>query len=107
MNPKTAKARPTPKQTEARLKAARRNPCFTCASPDCETCINSPENSVPIRLYTPKGAARAMLVGMILRDIKGNTYFWDSENSCFRCNPKNGGQTTAIFDFSGLYVEID
>jgi hypothetical protein len=43
---------------------------------DCATCINSPENSTPVKLYTPKGAARAMLAGKVLKGRFGMDHFW-------------------------------
>jgi hypothetical protein len=79
-----------------------KNPCFTCRDVDCASCVTGPENSVPVKLYTPKGAARAMLAGKILKGEGGITGArWDKTAFVYQ---KNGGYFF-MTDFSGLYSE--
>jgi hypothetical protein len=84
----------------------RNNPCHTCAGGiDCEECINDPRNSTPVKLYTPKGAARAMLVGKILKGDVGLTYSWDNGSNTFKCKHREGKQSYPVCSFSGLWEE--
>jgi hypothetical protein len=90
------------------MNTAKKNPCFTCADGDCADCLNSPENSVPVRLHTPKGAARAMLAGRILHGEGGLTFFWGEDGNGapgFWFRDKEGGQFP-VRDFSGLWEEL-
>jgi hypothetical protein len=85
------------------------SPCFTCAGgPDCDDCLQNPKNSVPVKLYTPKGAARAMLVGKVLKGKRGWDHFWgkndQGEVGFFR--KKDNGNWLHVVDFSGLYEEL-
>ena len=80
-------------------------PCQTCKSGDCENCLNSPENSIPVKLYTPKGAARAMLAGKVLKDEEGKHYRWDS-NSFVGFIPGEKDSWFSVDCFSGLYEEL-
>jgi hypothetical protein len=85
----------------------KKSPCFTCADGDCTDCVSSPENSVPVKLYTPKGAARAMLAGKVLQGEGGFTFFWGKDGNGalgFWFRDKEGGQFP-VRDFSGLYSE--
>ena len=82
----------------------RNSPCAVCVDGDCEACLHSPQNSIPIKLYTPKGAARVMLAGKILKGEKGMMNVrWDKNRSTF-VYQKDGGDFF-LTDFSGLYSE--
>jgi hypothetical protein len=84
-----------------------KNPCSTCAEGGiaCDDCLNSPQNSTPVKLYTPKGAARAMLVGKVLKSEDGCIVFWDKDKNGFHTKD-NDGKTRFIYDFSGLWEEL-
>jgi hypothetical protein len=70
--------------------------------------LQNPKNSVPVKLYTPKGAARAMLVGTVLKGRWGGEHFWGKneldEVGFFRKD--DDGTSLHVLDFSGLYEEI-
>jgi hypothetical protein len=83
----------------------RKNPCHTCpGGVDCADCISSPENSVPVKLYTPKGAARAMLVGKILKGEGGRVCYFDEDGFFFDVSGE-GDHRKPLSDFSGLWEE--
>ncbi|GHU66587.1 hypothetical protein FACS189447_07770 [Spirochaetia bacterium] len=86
----------------------RGGPCATCRTGDCESCLDSPGNSTPIRLFTPKGAARAMLTGTVLRDERGCACFWEDRGSdgvgFWFIDTK--GAVFRLADFSGLYMDL-
>jgi hypothetical protein len=87
----------------------RNNPCHTCAGGiDCEECINDPRNSTPVKLYTPKSAARALLAGKVLKSVQGWEFFWEDHGSdgigfWFR---DEDGCVFPVRDFSELYEEV-
>jgi len=87
----------------------KKNPCADCASGDCAACITNPENSVHVKLYTPKGAARAMLVGKKLQGEKGRVYWFgeipEEKVITFWCREKNG-EVHNLVDFRGLWEEF-
>jgi hypothetical protein len=83
------------------------SPCFSCNEGDfaCGDCLKSTENSTPVKIYTPKGAARAMLAGKTLKGKWGLEHFW-GENECgetgfFRRH--SDGSIGMVLDFSGLW----
>ena len=85
---------------------AKKNPCAACveSGADCRACPHNPKNSIPITLYAPKGAARVMLAGKILKGEKGMMNVrWDKNLSTF-VYQKDGGDFF-LTDFSGLYSE--
>jgi hypothetical protein len=94
----------------------RNNPCHTCAGgTPCEECLNDPRNSTPVKLYTPKGAARAMLAGKTLKDSRGNKHFWYQaiepgtrypSIGGFAFKRTEGGKWFPVEDFGGLYEEL-
>jgi hypothetical protein len=58
-----------------------------------------------VKLYTPKGAARAMLVGKVLKGEGGKEKArWEKSRSAF-VYEKDGGDFF-LTDFSGLYEEL-
>jgi hypothetical protein len=69
--------------------------------------MSNPENSGPVKLYTPKGAARAMLAGKTLKGRGGYEYFWGKngvgETGFFRGT--SDGILLHVFDFSDLWGE--
>ncbi|MCL2139783.1 MAG: hypothetical protein FWH41_09695 [Treponema sp.] len=81
--------------------------CAECdkSSPDCSWCLDNPENAVPVKLYSPKGAVRAMLAGKFLKDMEGSRCFWDCEFSQFRYRDKHN-EAGILTEFSGLYEEM-
>jgi hypothetical protein len=79
--------------------------CQNCQGRDCGNCLSSPKKSTPVRLYTPKGAIRALLVGKTLKDNYGHTVIWNSSRSGFLCKDKKG-QEVSSFDFSGLFEDL-
>jgi hypothetical protein len=89
----------------------RKNPCSTCGEGGmaCEGCVNNPQNSTPVKLYTPKGAGRAMLAGRVLKGKRDMVYFWgknkQGETGFFRQSKIDDGLYT-IYDFSGLWEEL-
>jgi len=56
----------------------------------------------PIKLYTPKGAVRALLTGKVLKNRQGNIVYWNISRSAFTEETKNGN-TMFCTDFSVLY----
>jgi hypothetical protein len=88
-----------------------RNPCFTCAEGGmaCDGCLDSPQNSTPVKIYTPKRAARAMLAGKVLKGKWGLDHFWgknkQGEIGFFRQSRIDDDLYT-IYDFSGLWEEL-
>jgi hypothetical protein len=95
----------------------RQKSCETCKAGDCSDCPSSPENSIPVKPYTPKGAARAMLAGKELKNTEGYVCFWDSGKNAFiaeRVIKTNEGmekplrmESFTIGSFSGLYEELE
>jgi hypothetical protein len=87
----------------------RENPCHTCQDgPDCTGCLNNPENAVPVKIYTPKGAARAMLVGKVLKKKDYAECYWGKFGDMgigFWCRYDDGA-TFPLRDFEGLYEEL-
>jgi hypothetical protein len=86
-----------------------KNLCTICPGGiDCDECLESPKNSTPVKLYTPKGAARAMLAGKTLKGVYGMEYFWGSnDNGEINFYRKNGpGKLYSVLDFSGLWEAL-
>jgi hypothetical protein len=82
---------------------SKNNPCFTCGGGiDCAACLNSPLNSAPVKLYTPKGAARAMLAGKVLNGEGGRTCYFDKDGFFFNIPNRFRIPLTG---FSGLWEE--
>lgn len=71
-----------------------RYPCFACDQGGlaCDDCLNSPHNSVPVKLLTPKGAARAMLVGKVLKGEGGREFYFGKygDETAFWIREKSG-----------------
>jgi hypothetical protein len=67
--------------------------------------LHSPENSIPVRLYTPKGAVRALLAGKVLQDEEGKRYRWDT-NSFIGFTSNDEKSIFSAEYFSGLYEEL-
>jgi hypothetical protein len=64
----------------------------------------SPENSTPEKkVYTPKGAIRAMLAGKILKNREGWDCFWDKHFNMFFAKEPGGTKRYSIGNFIGLY----
>jgi hypothetical protein len=86
---------------------AARNPCGECTGPDCDTC--PVKNGTPIKLYTPEEAADAMKRGRILRDEKGDLFYWaagsDSDLGAGFYRKDKEGNVLPASNFSGLYEE--
>jgi len=63
------------------------------------------DDPISVKPYTPKGAAKAMLVGKMLIDKDERFCFWQEDN--FFVAPKEemkkGGHCFALSDFTGLY----
>jgi hypothetical protein len=75
----------------------------------CDSCQTNPENSTPVKIYTPKGAARAMLTGKILKSVQGWEFFWQDRGSdgtgfWFK---DDEGEIFPARDFCDLYSDID
>jgi hypothetical protein len=87
----------------------RNNPCSICTGGiPCEDCLRDPQNSTPVKLYTPKGAARAMMAGKVLKGRWGAQYFWENQGedgAGFR-KRHDTGTVLPAFDLSGLYEEL-
>jgi hypothetical protein len=89
---------------------SRKNPCSICDKGGiaCDDCLNSPQNSTPVRLYTPKGAIRAMLTGKVLKGRWRLEHFFGTnelgEIGFFR--KKDNGELLHVLDFSGLWEEL-
>jgi hypothetical protein len=81
--------------------------CHDCpGGPQCDDCPASPENSTPIKLYTPLEAVDAMMQGKVLRDERGNKFFWEdrgSQGAGFWFRDEND-DTFPVRDFRGLYI---
>jgi hypothetical protein len=81
--------------------------CHDCpGGPQCDDCPTSPENSTPVKLYTPLEAVDAMMQGKVLRDEKGNEFFWENRGSQgvgFWFRDEND-DTFPVRDFRGLYI---
>lgn len=88
------------------------NPCMTCRGPgDCEDCLNDPRNSTPVKLYTPEGAARAMLAGKLLKNKDGWFCFWagiekDGKMEFGFWTASKQEHLYRLQDFSGLFEEL-
>jgi Fe-S oxidoreductase len=85
---------------------AKKNPCMSCADYCDETCPLY--GATPVKLYTPKGAARAMLAGKVLKGKWGWEYFWGGNEMgevSFFCKANDGDLLHAV-NFSGLYEEL-
>jgi len=81
-------------------------PCETCKGGDCADCGNSPEN-IRLKLYTAKGAVRAMLTGKILKNKNGLNIFWDKNCNSFLASNENGKLQFTVGSFTGLYEELE
>jgi hypothetical protein len=82
-----------------------RDPCGECSDPDCDTC--PVKNGTPIKLYTPEEAAAAMIAGRVLRNEKGDKFYWKN-----RLDERSGlwiedaaGSYSFAGNLSGLYEE--
>jgi hypothetical protein len=88
----------------------RKNPCSICdkGGMACDDCFHNPQNATPIKLYTPKGAARAMLAGKVLKDKHRVECFWgenkEGEVGFFKRGYED--RLYALYDFSGLWGEL-
>jgi hypothetical protein len=88
-------------------RKAKENICASCreCGAACEDCVNSPQNGNPVKLYTPKGAVRAMLLGKVLKGKNGEEKVrWDKSRSAFVCDI--AGYDYFLNDFSGLWEEL-
>ena len=75
------------------------------------------KDSTPVKLYTPKGAIRAMLAGKVLEDAEGNLYNWDKEANNFVYfktkdilelpEGENRCISYPVRKFTGLYDELE
>jgi hypothetical protein len=84
---------------------AVRDPRGECSGLACDT--RPAENSTPIKPYTPEEAVDAMRKGRILRNKKGDKFYWQSvpgNPPGFYQEDKQWGKLF-ICDFSGLYEE--
>ena len=81
--------------------------CTDCiqGGPECSACLDHPENSTPVRLYTPKGAVLAMLAGKTLKNQRGLLHYWNDEFSSF-WNKDENEEDGIITNFSGLFEEL-
>jgi hypothetical protein len=78
--------------------------CGECGAA-CDDCVNAPQNSKPVKLYTPKGAARAMLLGKVLKgENEKEKVRWDKSRSAFVY--EIAGDDFFLSDFSGLWEEL-
>jgi len=78
--------------------------CHSCTD-DCNQCPI--KDSVPVKLYTPKEAAAAMLAGEKLRNEKGYQFFWGDKNGelGFYFYVLEDQKAYPVADFSNLYSE--
>jgi hypothetical protein len=83
---------------------AVRDPCGECINPDCDACMVM--SSTPIKLYTPEKAVDAMKKGRILRNEKGDKFYWSGQGQMagFYREEKDGSSFFAGC-LSGLYEE--
>jgi hypothetical protein len=88
--------------------ARKNNPCADCADvPDCAGCLNNQQNAIPVKLYTPKGAVRAMLAGKVLKRGE-REHFWKYQGDAgvgFWIHYPDG-DTLPLREFSDLYEEL-
>jgi hypothetical protein len=82
-----------------------RDPCGECFDCDCDACPT--KDSTPIKLYAPEEAAAALKEGRVLRNEKGDKFYWvDSPfwgNGFYR--KEKEGYPSVAHDLSGLYEE--
>jgi hypothetical protein len=82
--------------------------CHDCpGGPQCDDCPISPENSTPVKLYSPEEAATALKKGRILQNAKGDKFSWIKSQFWgmgFYREDKEGNFSVA-HDLSGLYEE--
>jgi hypothetical protein len=84
---------------------AVRDPCAGCADLNCENCPL--KDGTPIKLYSPEEAADAMKKGRILRNEKGDKFYWKNrlnEGAGFWIEDAAGSYSFAG-NLSGLYEE--
>jgi hypothetical protein len=86
----------------------RKKPCHTCrGGSDCADCLHDLKNSVPVKIYTPKGAARAMMGGKTLKKKDYATCFWgEHEGEIGFWNRYDDGAVFPLRGFGGLYEEL-
>jgi hypothetical protein len=82
-----------------------RDPCGECASPDCDAC--HAKSDAPIKLYSPEKAVEAMLQGYVLRNGKGDKFYWRhwANGSAGFYQKDEEGSFSFAEDLSGLYEE--
>jgi hypothetical protein len=87
----------------------KRNPCRSCdkGGTACGDCFYNTQNGAPRKLYTPKGAARAMLAGKVLKGQGDREFFFGKygEETSFWCREKSGF-THLAGDFAYLWEEL-
>jgi hypothetical protein len=62
------------------------------------------QSNAPVKFYTPKGAARAMMAGKVLHGPGGCTFYFDEDG--FFYNDKQGGFRLAAIRLAGLWEEL-
>jgi hypothetical protein len=73
---------------------------------DCADCPHSPQNSIPVKLYTPKKAARAMMVGKVLHGEGGRTFYFDEDGFYYNARGIVFEQRVPAGDLSGLWENL-
>ena len=81
-----------------------------CPCGNKDNCPYKTEKRIPIKVYTAKGAVRALLSKKGLWDVYGRVYYYDSGISGFRFdkyNPETGKiETFPAIDFIGLFEKL-
>jgi hypothetical protein len=80
---------------------ARQSPCALCAEYCDGTCPLY--GATPAKLHTPKGAARAMLVGRVLKGEGDRTCYFDKDGFFYDAL---GLFRIPLADFSCLWEEL-
>jgi hypothetical protein len=76
-----------------------RYPCGECGLGDCDNC--QARGGTPIKLYSPEEAEAAMKKGRILRNEKGDKFYWKGRF----CREDKDGAVHGAGHISGLYEE--
>jgi hypothetical protein len=61
--------------------------------------------AIPVKLHTPKGAARAMLAGKVLKGENERVCYFEKDRFCFDKPP--AFYKEPLTDFSGLWEELE
>lgn len=80
---------------------AKESPCMSCREYCDETCPFY--GAIPVKLHTPKGAARAMLVGKVLKGEGDRTCYFDEDGFFFDILY---AKRIPLADLSGLWEEL-